>query len=150
MRIELKRKFFVATVESILLYGCEAWTLTKAMEKSLDGTYTRMLRRALNMHWSDRVTNVTLYGGLPKLSNKVAARRLRLAGHCLRHPDLGAHRLILWEPTHGHRCRGRPATTYVNQLKRDSGASTTGELSVMMNDRIVWRNVVDSRLRSSE
>ena len=150
MRIELKRKFFVATVESILLYGCEAWTLTKAMEKSLDGTYTRMLRRALNVHWSDRVTNVTLYGGLPKLSNKVAARRLRLAGHCLRHPDLGAHRLILWEPTHGHRCRGRPATTYVNQLKRDSGASTTGELSVLMNDRIVWRNVVDSRLRSRE
>ncbi len=32
----LKRKFFVAIVESILLYGCEAWTLTKTMEKALD------------------------------------------------------------------------------------------------------------------
>ena len=59
----LRRKFFVATVESILLYGCEAWTLTKTMEKALDGAYTRMLRRVLNVHWSDKMTNVTLYGG---------------------------------------------------------------------------------------
>ncbi len=44
---------------------------------------------------------VTLYGGLPKLSDKIAARKLRLAVHCQRHPDLLAHRLILWEPTHG-------------------------------------------------
>ena len=29
MNTELKKKFFVATAESILLYGCEAWTLTK-------------------------------------------------------------------------------------------------------------------------
>ena len=51
MSMELKRKFFVATVESILLYGCEAWTQTSAMEKALDGTYTRMLRKALNVHY---------------------------------------------------------------------------------------------------
>ena len=110
MSIDLKRKFFVATIESILLYGCEAWTLTNAMEKALDGSYTRMLRKALNVHWSERMTNVTLYGPLPKLSDKIAARRLRLAGHCQRHPELGAHRLILWEPTHGQRSRGRPRT----------------------------------------
>ena len=35
----LKIRFFIATIESILLYGCESW----AQEKSLDGTYTRML-----------------------------------------------------------------------------------------------------------
>ena len=148
MNIELKRKFFVATVESILLYGCEAWTLTSAMEKALDGSYTRMLRKALNVHWSERMPNVTLYGNLPKLSDKIAARRLRLAGHCQRHPELGAHRLILWEPTHGQRGRGRPRATYVDQLKRDTGTSTSGELAAMMNDRLTWRKTVDSRLRS--
>ena len=126
---------------------CEAWTLTKSMEKALDGTYTRMLRKALGVHWSDRVTNEILYGKLPKLSDKIAARRLRLAGHCQRHPELGAHRLILWEPTHGQRGRGRPKMTYVDQLKSDTGATTTGELAAMMNDRNVWRRTVDSRLR---
>ena len=72
MNTELKKKFFVATVESILLYGCEAWTLTKSMENALGGTYTRMLRKALNVHWSDIVTNESLYGKLPRLSDKIA------------------------------------------------------------------------------
>ena len=66
----------------------------KDMEKALDGTYTRMFRKALNVHWSDRVTNESLYGKLPQLSDKIAARRPRLARHCQRHQELGAHRLI--------------------------------------------------------
>ncbi|KXJ18978.1 hypothetical protein AC249_AIPGENE19925 [Exaiptasia diaphana] len=48
----LKKRFFVATVESILLYGCESWTMTETMVKSLSGAYTRILRKALNVHWS--------------------------------------------------------------------------------------------------
>ena len=30
---QVKARFFFATVESVLLYGCETWTLTPAMEK---------------------------------------------------------------------------------------------------------------------
>jgi len=81
------------------------------------------------------VTNEILYVKLPKLSDKIAARRLRLAGHCQRHPELVAHRVILWEPTHGQRGRGRPKMTCVDQLKSDTETTTTGELAAMMNDR---------------
>ena len=41
---KMKRSFFQAAVLSILLYGCTIWTLTKRLEKKLDGNYTRMLR----------------------------------------------------------------------------------------------------------
>ena len=41
---KMKRSFFQAAVTSILLYGCTTWTLTKRLEKKLDGNYTRMLR----------------------------------------------------------------------------------------------------------
>ena len=41
---KMKRSFFQAAVASILLYGCTTWTLTKRLEKKLDGNYTRMLR----------------------------------------------------------------------------------------------------------
>ena len=41
---KMKRSFFQATVVSILLYGCTTWTLTKRVEKKLDGNYTRMLQ----------------------------------------------------------------------------------------------------------
>ena len=36
--------FFDAAVETILLLGCAKWSLTKAEEKSLDGSHTRNLR----------------------------------------------------------------------------------------------------------
>ena len=44
---KMKRSFFQAAVASILLYGCTTWTLTKRLEKKLDGNYTRMLRAIL-------------------------------------------------------------------------------------------------------
>ena len=34
-----------------MLYGCTTWTLTKRMDKKLDGNYTRMLQAILNMSW---------------------------------------------------------------------------------------------------
>ena len=48
---KMKRSFFQAAVASILLYGCTTWTLTKRLEKKLDGNYTRMLRAILNKSW---------------------------------------------------------------------------------------------------
>ena len=45
---KMKRSFFQAAVVSILLYGCTTWTLTKRLERRLDGKYTRMLRAVLN------------------------------------------------------------------------------------------------------
>ena len=45
---KMKRSFFQAAIESILLYGCTTWTLSKRLEKKLDGKYTRMLRARLN------------------------------------------------------------------------------------------------------
>ena len=39
----MKRSFFQTAVESILLYGYTTWTLTKRVEKKLDGNYIRML-----------------------------------------------------------------------------------------------------------
>ena len=142
MRTELKKKFFVATVESILLYGCETWTLTEADEKSLNGTYTRMLRKAVNVHWSAHMRNEALYGKLPALSDKIAARRLRLAGHCQRHPELSANKAILWEPTHGERGPGHPKTNFVDTLKRDTGAENSAELAALTAERKVWKEHV--------
>ena len=49
---KMKRSFFQAAVVSILLYGCTTWTLTKRLEKKLDGNYTRMLRAILNKSWA--------------------------------------------------------------------------------------------------
>ena len=40
---KMKRSFFQAVVTSILLYGCTTWTLTKRLEKKLDGNLEQVL-----------------------------------------------------------------------------------------------------------
>ena len=52
----------------ILLYGCTTWTLTKRLEKKLDGNYTRMLRAILNKSWRQHQTRHQLYCHLPPIT----------------------------------------------------------------------------------
>jgi len=144
MNDNLKRRLFVTTVESVLLYGCEAWALTVKDEKALDGVYTRMLRAALNVSWEDHMRNAELYDNLPRLTDTIRQRRMRLAGHCVRHLELTASELILWEPTHGKKSRGRPHATFIDTLKRDTGLNSTTEIKTLMMDRDEWRAAIRS------
>ena len=84
---KMKRSFFQAAVTSILLYGCTTWTLTKRLEKKLDGNYTRMLRAILNKSWQQHPTRHQLYGHLPPITKTIQVRRTRHAGHCWRSRD---------------------------------------------------------------
>jgi len=135
--------------ESVLLYGSETWTLTKAQKKSLrektilkkDGSYTKMLRMVLGISWKDKVSNITLYGCLPRLSNKLRSRRLKMAGHCIRHPELLASDLVLWEPMHGRAQQGRPRQSYLSMLLKEVGTNSKEELRTLMRDRDIWRGL---------
>ena len=102
-------------MESVLLYGCEAWTLNRKREKQLDGCYKRLLRKALNVHWEQHITNEQIYGDLKPVTEKIQRRRLKLAGHCVRHREEAAGKVVLWEPAHGNQKRGRPATSYIRK-----------------------------------
>ena len=72
---KIKRSFFQAAVVSILLYGCTTWTLTKWLEKKLDGNYTRMLRAILNESWRQHPTKQQLYGHVPPITKIIKIRR---------------------------------------------------------------------------
>ena len=140
MSREIKIELFRATTETILLYGSSTWTLTKQEEKALDGTYTRMLRKALNINWSERTSNDTLYGSLSRVSETIRTRRMKLAGHVFRDKSSPAHHTVTWLPTHGYAARGRPQTSFVDTLLHDSTASTVPELEALMSDRKIWRS----------
>ena len=136
----IKISLLSSAVESVLLYGSETWTLTENLSRQLDGCYTRMLRAALNIHWSQHLTNEQLYGSLPKISVKIRRRRLKFAGHCRRRDGEVTANLVLWTPTHGQRKQGRPALTYIDLLTKDTGIPAD-ELSNCMRDRRVWQSI---------
>ena len=138
---KMKRSFIQPGVVSILLYGYTTWTLTKRLEKMLDGNYTRMLRTILNKsRWQHR-TRHQLYGRLPPITKTIQVRRTRHAGHCWRSRDELISDLLLWTPTYGRVKAGRPARTYIQQLCEDTGCGTE-DLPEAMNDREKWRGRV--------
>ena len=145
---DLKRSFFRATVESVLMYGATAWTLTKTLESKLDGTYTRMLRAVLNISWIQHPTKSQLYGPIPAISKILRERRMRFAGHCWRAKQELASDLLLWTPRHGQTRVGRPAITYIDQLCRDTGYLAE-DLATLMQDRNGWRDRLNVRASST-
>ncbi|XP_067028325.1 uncharacterized protein [Acropora muricata] len=100
---QLKRNFFRATVQSVLVYGSISWTLTSSLEKKIDGSYTRMLGAALNKSWIDHLSNAYLYGNVPCVTATIRQQRLRFTGHCWRSINELSSELLLWEPSHGKR-----------------------------------------------
>ena len=138
---KMKRSFFQAAVVSILLYGCTTWTLTKRLERKLDGNYTRMLRAVLNKSWRQHPTRLQLYGHLPPITKTIQVRRTRHVGHCWRSKDELISDVLLWTPTYGCAKVGRPARTYIQQLCEDTGCNPE-DLPEAMNDREKWRERV--------
>ena len=126
--------FFQAAAVSLLLYGCTTWTLTKRLEKKLDGNYTRMLQAILNKSWRQHTTSHHLYGHLPPITQTIQVRRNRHARHCCRSRDELISDVLLWTPTYGQAKAGWPARIYIQQLCEDSGCSPE-DLLEAMNDK---------------
>ena len=83
-----------------------------------------------------------LYAALPRVTVKIRERRMRLAGHCVRHPELAVSPLVLWAPVDGHRSKGRMRITFVDQLKKDATQQETTELRTLMLDRDAWKTII--------
>ena len=125
---KMKRSFFQAAVVSILLYGCSTWTLTKRLEKKLDGNYTRLLQAILNKSWRQHPIKHLLYSHLPPIMKTIQVRRTRHAGHCWRSKDELISEVLLWTPTYGRAKVGRPARTYMYSkdcVKKKPSKTTT-------------------------
>ena len=141
----MKRSFFQAAVTSILLYGCTTWTLTKRLEKKLDGNYTRMLRVTLNKSWRQHPTRHHLYGHLPPITKTIQVRRTRHAGHCWRSRVRTHKRCTLMDPN-----------TWPCKSRDDQHEHTFSsyvrirDVVLKMNDREEWRErVSDIRATSA-
>ena len=83
----LKIRLFNCLVVLILLYNATTWTMNKTLTKALTSGYNRLLRYALNIHWTLGVhqrTNAEVYAAynLQPIASILRRRRLTFAGHC--------------------------------------------------------------------
>ena len=135
-----KLSFFRTCVESILLYGAETWTMKKELQDRLDGTYTRLLMRVQNISWREHKTKEQIYGDIPPISDTVAQRRVRLAGHCYRAKDQVISDVICWRLPCPN--RGRRPLNYIDVIGRDTQYEIE-DLPNIMRDKEYWRGVVN-------
>ena len=145
----MKCSFFQGAVMSIMLYGCTTWTLTKHMEKKLDGNYTRMLWAILNKSWRQHPTMQQLYSLLQPIMKTIQVRRTRHAGYCWRSKDKLISDVLLWTPSHGRAKAGWPARTYIKQHCANTGCSLEDLLEAMDNREGWWERVRDIRADST-
>ena len=86
----LKIRLFNCLVVSILLYNATTWTMNKTLTNALTDGYNRLLRYALNIHWTLGVvhqpTNASVFAAnhLQPIASILRRRRLTFAGHCYR------------------------------------------------------------------
>ena len=137
---DFKLKIFKAAIEPILLYGSETWTLSKRLEKRLDGTYTRLLMRVQHLSWKNHPTKQLIYGKIPPVSTIVKSRRVQFAGHCFRAENEIISTLLLWKPSRSNRGR---RLSYPDVISRDTGIQKQDLCNAMM-DRDFWRDLVNS------
>ena len=58
--MSLKRKVFNQCVLPAVTYGCQTWSLTKALVKKLETSQRAMERRMLNVKLKDRIRNTSI------------------------------------------------------------------------------------------
>ena len=100
----------------------------------------------MRISWKDHVKNESVLkrANVRRLSEIVAERRLRFAGHILRMSNSRhAYTAFNWTPVGGNRKRGRPRTTWRNTFKNDlhSMGIEWREAEIKASDRVGWRRL---------
>ena len=57
LSLQSRKRMVKSYIWSILLYGCETWTISKKMEKKLEAAEMWIWRRVLSVSWTERMTN---------------------------------------------------------------------------------------------
>ena len=118
-----KMQLFKSTVESVLLYSCEALAITETLGNRIDASHRSLMRYCLGVHFPERISNVNLYARtqIEPATLTLTRDRLRLVGHALRRPDLPLAMFLhpRNQATEPYRQGGALLRTYQNQIFDD-------------------------------
>ena len=138
LSIALKVRVLGCYVFSVFSYGSEAWTLTKTMEEKIDAFEMWCLRRMGGVSWKEKKTNEEVLKKLKterKLLKTIKQRKLRYFGHVKRQD--GFLKMTMEGRIEGRRTRGRPRTTWADNVEEWTGRSKQ-ECTRAAADRQRW------------
>jgi hypothetical protein len=137
--------------ESVFLYNSELWTLTKQLEKEIDIFQRKIIRRAFNIKWFDKISNEDLYKKyhLQPWSEKIQQRRLRWYGHLIRlEEDIPAKKALREAERKVKKYPGGQKLTWMKQLEKDlkEFKIQPEKVEKLAQNRQQWRQLIARRM----
>lgn len=144
-----KVRIYRTVIRPTVVYGCEAWVLTKKNEMKLEVWERKMLRNIFGGTKTEeglwmRKTNrevMELYGH-SSIIKHVKAQRLRWLGHVSRMPEHRHSRRVLEEGEGGKKKRGRPKKKWLDAAIADIRVLGITDWKRAAQNRTQWRKIV--------
>ena len=141
--IVVRKRLLETFIETVLLYGCEAWTIDERMKSSLEATEMWFLRRMMRIPWTAKKTNeeiLTEAQTTRQLMTKIRKRQAKFVGHVIRRNQL--EHLVTTGKFDGKRGRGRPREKMLDSLADWMNIEKPSEMIRKMSCRVGWRSLI--------
>ena len=134
-------RILMCYVFSVVSYGCETWTYSKAIDHKINAFEMWCYRRMLIISWISHTTNINVLQTIgvkeTTMLNNMKNRKLSYPGHIMRNTS-GHYDTLLTTiegRLEGKRGRGRPRRTWVDDIREWTGSKRYDQIKRAAENR---------------